>query len=204
MASGKLVGDNTDVPGFIADLERFARQVRSRRRYTTSLSKSALVLGAGGSARAVVHALFTNDWRVRVAARRLEQAQELILSITRLTVFEGQKHITREPLSFIRLEPTSIRDQIGDISLIVNTTPLGMTPQVHTSAWPSGIPFPPGAIVYDLVYNPKETALARAARAAGLPARTGLGMLIEQATLAFERWTGLAAPRQAMWEAVNE
>ncbi len=201
---GKSIGDNTDAPGFMADLERFSKQVSSRGRYTISSSKSALVLGAGGSSRAVVYALVTNGWQVHVAARRLEQAQELILSIYRSSAINDKNHETKEPLSFIRLEPTSIRDQIDDVSLIVNTTPLGMTPKVHASAWPADIPFPPGAIVYDLVYNPEETALVRATRAAGLPARTGLGMLIEQAALAFERWTGFTAPRQAMWDVVNE
>nr|MBC8505341.1 shikimate dehydrogenase [Chloroflexota bacterium] len=58
-------------------------------------------------------------------------------------------------------------------------------------------------ILYDLVYNPRETALVKQAMAAGLSATTGLGMLVEQAALAFERWTGLEAPRDVMLDAVN-
>ena len=66
-----------------------------------------------------------------------------------------------------------------------------------------GLPFPENVAVYDLVYNPRETLLVQQTRAAGLPAITGLGMLIEQAALAFESWTGRQAPRTAMREAVN-
>jgi len=195
----KLIGDNTDAPGFKTDLGCILAEIKTSKRYTMALSKTALVLGAGGSARAVVYALVKDGWRVLVAARRLEQAQELAQSFARLT--DGE---TGGPLVSLRLQPGAIRELANGISLIVNTTPLGMAPHVNSSAWPSEVPFPPGAFVYDLAYNPPETALVRAARAAGLPARTGLGMLIEQAALAFERWTGLSAPRQAMWEAVYD
>jgi shikimate 5-dehydrogenase len=61
----------------------------------------------------------------------------------------------------------------------------------------------PHADVYDLVYNPMETLFVRQARAAGLRAQTGLGMLVEQAALAFEIWTGRVPPRDAMFEAVG-
>jgi shikimate dehydrogenase len=74
-----------------------------------------------------------------------------------------------------------------------------MHPHVDASPWPEDLPFPPEAAVYDLVYNPGETRVVRAARAAGLPAVTGLGMLVEQAALSLERWVGQAVPREAMW-----
>jgi len=78
-----------------------------------------------------------------------------------------------------------------------------MSPNVDASPWPTDLNFPPNAAVYDLVYNPRETRLVRDARAAGLPATTGLGMLIEQAALAFEIWTGCAPPRDILWNAVE-
>jgi shikimate dehydrogenase len=194
-----LIGDNTDGAGFRTDLGCFLAEINKSRRYTMALPKTALVLGAGGSARAVVYALVKDGWRVLVAARDLEQAQELSQSFAQLPDREAG-----ELLASLRLEPGAIREVADGISLIVNTTPLGMKPQVNSSAWPSEVPLPPDAFVYDLVYNPPETSLVRAARAAGLPARTGLGMLIEQAALAFERWTGLSAPRQAMWESIYD
>jgi shikimate dehydrogenase len=89
------------------------------------------------------------------------------------------------------------------VELIVNTTPLGMSPRIETCSWPEGLDFPPQAAVYDCVYNPRETLLVKRARAAGLPAETGLGMLLEQAALAFEIWTGASADRAAMRAAVE-
>ena len=200
----QLIGDNTDAPGFMEDLTRFTREVSPASHDTITPLNSALVLGAGGSARAVVYALAQAGWQVCIAARRIEQAKELIIDLSDSTTNTGQNNMSRGQLSFTRLEPTSIRDLTADISLIVNTTPLGMAPHIHTCVWPPSTPLPQSAIVYDLVYNPRDTELVRAARVAGLPATTGLGMLIEQAALAFERWTGSPAPRHAMWNAVNE
>jgi shikimate dehydrogenase len=88
--------------------------------------------------------------------------------------------------------------------IIVNATPVGMFPQVDASPWPPEAPLPAGAFLYDLIYNPPETALMKAARQAGLETASGLGMLIEQAALALERWTGQRVPRRVMWQAVAE
>jgi shikimate dehydrogenase len=88
-------------------------------------------------------------------------------------------------------------------ALIVNCTPLGMTPNTLASPWLAGTPFPPSAFVYDLVYNPAVTQLTRDAQQAGLRAATGLGMLVEQGALAFELWTGQAAPRLTMRHAAE-
>jgi shikimate dehydrogenase len=65
------------------------------------------------------------------------------------------------------------------------------------------IALPKRAAIYDLVYNPRETLLVKRAQANGLLATTGMGMLVEQAALAFERWTGLAAPRNVMKQVVG-
>lgn len=176
----RLIGDNTDAPGFLSDLNRLLEIQKP---------KSALVLGAGGSARAVTYALAGAGWQVTIAARRLEQAQALVESL-------GTAHNRITSITWSELKAWR-----GD--LLVNTTPLGMTPAVNTSPWPEGLPLPPGVAVYDLVYNPRETRLVREARAAGLPALTGLGMLIEQAALAFQIWTGCRPPREPLWQAVE-
>jgi shikimate dehydrogenase len=176
----KLIGDNTDAPGFLADLKKFltmasheddpgtARKGRPR-------ELSALVLGAGGSARSVVYALCNDGWRVTIAARRIEQAEELASQYKGIHV----------------LELDSVSFQPADVDLIVNTTPVGMTPNVEQSPLPKNSALPKQTKVYDLVYNPRETKLVRDARAQGLQATTGLGMLIEQAALSFELWTGI-------------
>jgi shikimate dehydrogenase len=82
--------------------------------------------------------------------------------------------------------------------LVVNATPAGMFPDCDVSPWPPDLEFSNGIALYDLVYNPAETALVRAARRKGFPATNGLGMLVEQAALAFEGWTGKPAPRGFM------
>ncbi|MEJ5226181.1 MAG: shikimate dehydrogenase, partial [Anaerolineales bacterium] len=186
-----LVGDNTDAPGFYTDLMRFLASLGGHSR-----PAHALVLGAGGSARAVVYALLTNGWQVTLSARRPEQAHALAADFAALT---GQ------PLSVISLADLAALPSFdAPPALIVNTTPLGMHPHTDQSPWPSAVPFPPNAAVYDLVYNPRETLLLQQARAAGLPAISGLGMLIEQAALAFQRWTDCAPPRQPLWQALLE
>jgi shikimate dehydrogenase len=178
--NGRLIGDNTDAAGFWDDVSSNIDIRKSKIENPQSPItnyRSALVLGAGGSARAVVFALKAHGWDVAVAARRIEQAQALV---TEFGLQAAQS-----------LDPKTV-----DFELLVNTTPLGMTPNIETCAWDWG--FPPRAFVYDLVYNPPETLLMKRARAAGLQASNGLGMLIEQAALAFELWTGQQADRTAM------
>lgn len=182
---GKLIGDNTDAPGFLYDSQRFL--TTETRRHGNS---NALVLGAGGSARAVIYALLNDGWDITIAARRLEQAKELVTSFTR-----HQLKITNYPLSNIGL---------SNITLVINTTPVGMTPNIGQSPWPVDLPFPPQAAIYDLVYNPRETKVVKDACLQGLSATTGLGMLVEQAALAFETWTGHKPPRAAMLAAVDQ
>jgi len=189
--NGKLVGDNTDVEGFTVDIRRNLEKTG----LNWENDRLALVLGAGGSARAVVYALVTAGWGVYLSARRLEQAQSLLESY-------ASKSIS---LSAMPLEASALQALLSEksINLIVNTTPLGMAPWEGASPWPVQIPLPPGVFLYDLIYNPPETALLKAAHVAGLRGANGLGMLIEQAALAFERWTGQAPSRQSMTQAVQ-
>ncbi|NOY99583.1 MAG: shikimate dehydrogenase [Chloroflexi bacterium] len=186
----KLVGDNTDALGFLAALKRWRVDEPS----------NALILGAGGSARAVTYALLQNGWQVTIAARRLEQAQALAKDGRQWSRDDDHPGAQGIPLSRLA---HAVR-HLPPGTLIVNCTPAGMFPRVEASPWPEGVPFPAGATVYDLVYNPRETRLVRQARAEGLPAVTGLGMLVEQAALAFEHWTGRTAPRDVMASAAEE
>lgn len=176
---GRLIGHNTDAAGLLADL--YAHDVRLSRR-------PVLILGAGGAARAAVAALAGVGARVRVVARRPEQA-EALRPIAALEVFEWTA--------------LGLLTASDEVALIINTTPLGMTPNTDASPWLEGTPFPPDAFVYDLVYNPPDTLFVRQARAAGLRAATGLGMLVEQGALALELWTGRQAPRATMRQAAE-
>ena len=177
--AGRLIGHNTDAAGLLADL--YAHDVRLSRR-------PVLILGAGGAARAAVAALAGVGARVRVVARRPEQAAAL-RPIAALEVFEWTA--------------LGLLTASDEVALIINTTPLGMTPNTDASPWLEGTPFPPDAFVYDLVYNPPDTLFVRQARAAGLRAATGLGMLVEQGALALELWTGRQAPRATMRQAAE-
>lgn len=191
LQAGYLQGENTDAPGFLADLAQVVdkNSVSGQRR-------EAIVLGAGGSARAVVYALLEDGWQVIVAARRLTQAKELI---NRYRSTDLSDRLSATKLGKDELEKVASR-----IDLVVNTTPVGMWPHIDESPWPREMPLPSGAVVYDLIYNPPNTALLQAAQTDGLVVRNGLGMLIEQAALALERWTDVPVPRQPMWEAVPE
>ncbi|WKZ36078.1 MAG: shikimate dehydrogenase [Anaerolineales bacterium] len=181
LREGKLVGDNTDASGFLSDLKRHIGN------WELGAGKSVLILGAGGSARAVVYALADHGWIITITSRRLEQAQELAAQ------FKNAKTIE---LNFQTFQPSNVQ-------LIVNTTPVGMAPNVDRSPLPGNLSLPSNAFVYDLVYNPGETKLVRDARTQGLSATTGLGMLIEQAALSFEIWTGCIPPRDVLFEAVR-
>ncbi len=181
LRENKLIGDNTDAAGFLSDLKKF---IGNRER-----DKSALVLGAGGSARAVIYALLNDGWQVTISARRIEQSRQLADS------FANYKLQIADYSSFI-IHPSSF-------SLIVNTTPLGMSPNIETSPLPENTVLSKSTFVYDLVYNPRETKLVRDARAQGCSATIGLGMLIEQAILAFELWTGRNPPRDVLFQSVE-
>ena len=189
MQRNKLIGHNTDAQGFLTDLTEFLdSSPRISRNSSLGSRRSALILGAGGSARAVVFALLNEGWDVTIVARRIEQAQGIA------TLFkEHTLGTTNNPSN----------TDLSNIILIVNTTPAGMSPDVGQSPWPANIPFPQHAAIYDLVYNPCETKLVRDARSQGLSATTGLGMLIEQAALSFEIWTGYSPSREIMRKSIN-
>lgn len=182
----KLIGDNTDAGGFLADLKKFLAGAQSK----IGNPKSAIVLGAGGSARSIVYALLQDDWQITIAARRLEQAQQLAQSFT------------NHELRITNYEPATF--QLSNLQLIVNTTPLGMTPNIDQSPLPENISLSKNTMIYDLVYNPRETRLVQDARAQGLCATTGLGMLIEQAALGFQVWTGISPELDVLWNAVED
>ncbi len=181
LKENKLIGENTDAAGFLADLKKFIGDWR------LEIGKSALVLGAGGSARAVVYALLNDGWDVTIAARRIEQAQQLADSFTSY-----------------KLQVTDFSPFIfHSSSLIVNATPLGMKPNTEASPLPENIALNKNTFIYDLVYNPRETKLVKNARAQGLFATTGPGMLVEQAARAFQIWTGCNPPREILFNAIT-
>ena len=183
---GKLLGENTDAPGFIEDLQNLI-PLRPR--------SNALVLGSGGAARAVVYALLNAGWQITIATREadIHQVDTLITdyatrNISSHSEADGTQY--ESYLSNIELNTTMLYPLIPALSLIVNTTPVGMSSHLQGSPYPKNLPFPPLAVLYDLIYNPAKTQLMQDAENAGLKVRGGIGMLKSQAMLSFEIWTG--------------
>ncbi|HZG09836.1 MAG TPA: shikimate dehydrogenase [Allosphingosinicella sp.] len=177
---GALAGHNSDAAGFLEPLRPLLARAH--------LFRMARIFGAGGAARAVVEALRGEGFALVVAARRPEQAARLVEGLDPQFNHSVALDYFADPTDF------AYDDRAGILDLVVNTTPLGMSGR---SALPIDFSHvPPGAIVYDIVYEPVETPLLREARARGHRAIDGLGMLIGQAAVAFEHFFGVPAPRR--------
>ena len=176
---GSVHGDNTDVEGF----RRALRTLLG----TPPVGCRALLLGAGGAARAVLVALLDDGAReVRVLNRTEDRARELAseLGDARVHVVEHARHL-----------------QSSRFDLVVNATRLGLHER-------DPLPIDLGALaevgaVLDLVYGPAGTPLVRSAAALGIRARDGGEMLVQQGAAAFERWWGVPAPVEAMRAALQ-
>lgn len=167
LEEGRLVGANTDAPGFAANLDDHAPEWRQGRK--------AVVLGAGGAARAVLFALLDAGFTdVRVVNRSVARARELADRFGPRVSAHGQ---------------AAAGELLGDADLVVNTTSLGMDGNGELPADVTSIHG--GAIVTDIVYVPLVTPLLAAATARGLKTVDGLGMLLHQAAPGFRRWFGI-------------
>jgi len=165
---GRLRSTNTDVEGFIANLDATASG-------WDRSPGSALVLGSGGAARAVVFGLLERGIsRIFLANRTFERAAAL------RDKFGNRVEAVRW---------SDIDSHMAEAGLIVNTTSLGMAGQPPLTIDLARLPA--GAVVSDLVYVPLETALLAAAKARGLRTVDGLGMLLHQAVRGFQRWFGV-------------
>lgn len=179
-----LRGDNTDVKGFLHPL-----------RVQNLTPRSAVVVGAGGAARAVIYGLLQLGARqIYLLNRDTNRAEQLAQSLQSLAA-DGARIL---PLPF---GTSTLIEVCQSAELLVNTTPLGMWPHVEGCVWPEEVPMPAHITVYDLVYNPCQTRLLQIAEQSGARAIGGLQMLIHQAAAAFHIWTGQPAPIEAMLQA---
>jgi shikimate dehydrogenase len=167
-ADGRLAGSSTDGEGFVRSVHDEGFD---------PAGTDVLVAGAGGAARAIVLAHGGAGARVTVAARRLDAA---VGAAALVPGGHGARLDEVDP---------------GVFALVVNATPLGM----RGEAGPVPVErLNPGQLVVDTVYHPMETPFLAAARARGIHTANGLGMLVHQAALAFEHWTGVDAPLSVM------
>ena len=180
---GRLIGFNSDAPGFRAGVE-----LAMGRALTDA---EVVVIGAGGAAHAVVYACLTAGVRRLTIANR---TGETVTALARR--FEGVGGPSVAPLA---LDDPELADALASADLAVNATTVGMVDPGMTIDVER---LPSTATVFDLVYVPAETPLLQAARARGLRAANGSEMLIQQAAIAFQRWTGVADMADVMREAV--
>jgi len=178
---GRLIGHNTDGAGFVAALGAELGADPS--------GKRCLVMGAGGAARAVVLALARAGASTVVVANRTRSRAEEAAALA-------------GPAGLV-VAPGDVVTEIGLADVVVNATSVGMG-----LPGTSEVPFPPealhhGQVVADIVYQPLVTPLVAAARERGVTAANGVSMLVHQAAVAFELWTGTAAPIEAMTAAVE-
>lgn len=182
---GRLYGYNTDVPGFMRSLAQNQVAVEG---------KKIMLLGAGGAARAVICGLLGGQAEeIFLAARNIKQAEAL-----------ADRYTEEGNLTPLELGSEAFRRKTAECALIVNCTPLGM--QSYPQQMPS-LDFSVlarDAVIYDLIYNPAHTPLLIKAKECGLKTVGGMEMLIEQGALAFEKWTGVAAPRDVMCRTMSQ
>ncbi|MCA9508477.1 MAG: shikimate dehydrogenase [Myxococcales bacterium] len=183
-SQGDLVGYNTDGDGFICDLHEQGIDVSSM---------NVLLLGAGGAARAVAHALLANGCtRLSIVNRTYSQADSLAQFL--VSKFP-QSHLAAGEFTKLTIERMLPAD------LVINATSVGLDSLSGAMPWDKSIKFSKNQIVYDLIYNPSQTEFLNKAQRDGAQVINGLGMLVQQGALAFKIWTGRDAPLQIMRDA---
>jgi shikimate dehydrogenase len=191
---GKLYGDTTDAAGFIAAFEDEGHSFDGAQ---------VAILGNGGSARTIATALplMRKVSRITLVARNLAKAEALIEEI-RSALGDPANAAVAPDVILNALTVDQYARVAADHALVVNTTPVGMTPLVDATPLPAEH-LHPHQIVYDIVYNPVETRLLREAKAAGCRVLGGLGMLVYQGKIAFEQWTARAVPARIFLEGIR-
>lgn len=187
LPGGRLRGDNTDAGGTLAALREAGVEVAGQR---------AVVLGAGGSARAVAYALAASGAQVVLANRTPERAAALAASL--------QPRVAGRLEAIALADTGALQAALDEARLLVNATSVGLHPGPDLSPLPEGARLHPGLAVLDLVYAPRQTRLLRQAVHAGCQAVEGLRVLVHQGALAFEMWTGRPAPIEVMSHAAEE
>jgi len=177
--NGVLKGYNTDATGFLrAMLERGIEPE----------GKRVVILGSGGASRAVSFILAERGSRLVILNRTWDKAKGCADRISE--VFQSEAIA-------LKLDRENLATALSGTDILVNTTSVGMSPNVNETPVTSDL-FKPGLVVYDIVYNPIKTKLLEEAEEAGAEIIGGLDMLVWQGALAFEKWTGLKAPVDLM------
>ena len=178
---GYLIGYNTDGEGYLRSLlEETGTEIKGKR---------ILLLGAGGAARAIGYTMVTSGIEKLTIMNRDENKAHILQQ-------DLKQYAKTEVLTMAQLE-----NAVKDSDLIINTTSMGMSPNIHHSLlekqWIS-----PHHLVSDIIYNPLETQMMKDAKEQGATVHGGLGMFIYQGVIAFEKWTGMTPNAIKMKETV--
>lgn len=186
---GFFTGYNTDVIGFKKSLQEDGKFVIKE--------KKAVILGAGGAARAVVYALLEEAIEeICIFNRTLEKAKKIKQNLS--------SFFPKSRISVFSLEGEDLKDKIEKAHLLVNATSLGMPPRVDNTPLPDEKCFHPNLLVYDLIYHPARTLFLRQAERAGAKIINGLPMLVYQGIESFYLWTGLKPEGKEVSEIVRQ
>lgn len=182
---GRLKGYNTDGRGAMRALQEAYGDLRGAK---------AVVIGAGGAARAIGYHLSMVVDELSILNRTVSRAESLASGLKLLPGCNAS-------VTAAALTRENLRSKLIEADVLINATPLGMTPETDKSPVDSDL-LHPSLLVFDTVYNPLKTRLLREAEEAGARTLTGAKMLAYQGTASFELWTGVRAPEELMLEVV--
>ncbi len=184
---GKLIGYNTDVNGILDSLTPYKSQISGN---------EVCVIGAGGSARAVIYTLIRNfkPQKIYLVNRTEQHAEALKQHFKSKMKFDGI--VTKE------LQQPDLINVLSSCSLIVNSTPVGMYPTIDDSVLSTADVFVKDQIVFDLVYNPVKTKFLQLADSKNAVTINGLNMLVQQAAKSFNLWTGNEFPTEKVYKSL--
>lgn len=174
--NGKWIGKNTDGAGALKAITA----------HTPVKDKNVLIIGAGGTAKAIGHILKQNGAKLTLTYNRNKKNGEALANT-----------LGAQLISVVDVDK-------ADCDILINCSPVGMTPNTEATPFPARL-LKPGMTVFDSVYNPMETRLLKDAKAAGCTAISGVELFVNQAVLQFELWTGQTAPIQpcVTWSSNN-
>jgi len=176
---GVLTGYNTDATGFLQALLEQG---------VAPEGKNMVILGAGGASRAISFILAERGANLVILNRQLGRAEDLARRIAQ---------VFRKEITALTLSKENLADVLASADILVNTTSVGMVPDIDETPVPAGL-LNPCLTVFDIVYNPVQTRLLKEAEVAGAETINGLEMLVWQGALAFEKWTEQKAPLDLM------
>lgn len=186
--NGKLIGYNTDGQGFVKSLEE---------KHIKFTDEKIVILGSGGSARAIAIQLALDSAREIVIANRTIGKAETISDII-------NKNIPKVKAKSISLDEKLLKEELKDAKILINTTSIGMDDTMDKSLIRDTDTLHKDLFIADIIYNPSRTKLLSQAQQMGCKTMNGLNMLVYQGALAFKMWTGRDMPKSLIKDILED